>query len=78
VARIVFAWEFGAGLRHILYDLPLARKLLEKRHEVFCVMKNVVDVKKVMGPHRIKGFLGISKEFGETSINKIPLIKEDI
>ena len=54
MARIVFAWEFGAGLGHILYDLPLAKKLLGRGHEVFCVMKNVVDAEKVMGPHGVK------------------------
>ena len=24
--RIVFAWEFGGGLGHIQYDLPLAKR----------------------------------------------------
>jgi len=54
MARIVFAWEFGAGLGHILNELPLAKKLQERGHEVFCVMKNVIDAGKILGQHEIK------------------------
>ena len=52
--RIVFAWELGGGLGHIQYDLPLAKKLQERGHEVICIMKHVIDAEKVFGQHGIK------------------------
>jgi UDP:flavonoid glycosyltransferase YjiC (YdhE family) len=52
--RIAFAWEFGGGLGHIQYDLPLAKKLQERGHEVFCIMKHVINAEKILGQHGIK------------------------
>ena len=52
--RIVIAWEFGGGLGHLMYNLPLAKILQERGHEVFCLMKNVVDAQKTLGTHGIK------------------------
>lgn len=54
MARIVIAWEFGGGLGHILYDLPLASKLQQRGHEVVCIMKHVIDAEKIMGRYDIK------------------------
>jgi UDP:flavonoid glycosyltransferase YjiC (YdhE family) len=54
MGRIVFAWEFGGGLGHIQYDLPLAIELQKRGHEVFCIMKNVIDAERIMGRHGIK------------------------
>lgn len=54
MSRIVFAWEFGGGLGHIQYDLPLARVLKERGHEVICIMKHVIDTGKIFGDHEIK------------------------
>jgi UDP:flavonoid glycosyltransferase YjiC (YdhE family) len=54
MGRIVFAWELGGGLGHILYDLPLAKKLQERGHEVVCIMKNIIDAEKILGKHGIK------------------------
>ncbi len=52
--RIVFVWEFGGGLGHIQYDLPLAKVLKERGHEVICIMKHVIDTGKIFGDHEIK------------------------
>jgi UDP:flavonoid glycosyltransferase YjiC (YdhE family) len=54
MARIVFAWEFGGGLGHIQYDLPLAKVLKERGHEVICIMKHVIDTGKIFGDHEIE------------------------
>lgn len=54
MGRIVFAWEFGGGLGHIFYDLPLAKKLQERGHEVICIMKNVIDAENILGKQGIK------------------------
>ena len=54
MGRIVFAWEFGGGLGHIQYDLPLARELKERGHEVVCVMKHVIDAERMLGHYGIK------------------------
>ena len=54
MGRIVFAWEFGGGLGHILYDLPLARKLQARGHEVICLMRHVIDADRIMRPHGIR------------------------
>jgi UDP:flavonoid glycosyltransferase YjiC (YdhE family) len=54
MGRIAFAWEFGGGLGHIQYDLPLAKKLQERGHEVYCIMKHVINAEKILGPHGIK------------------------
>ena len=43
MARVVFARGFGGGLGHIQYDLPLARNLQERGHDVTYVMKHVID-----------------------------------
>ena len=54
MGRIAFAWEFGGGLGHIQYDLPLAKSLQERGHEVYCIMKHVINAEKILGPHGIK------------------------
>ena len=54
MGRIVFAWEFGGGLGHIQYDLPLAKKLQERGNDVICIMKHVIDAGRILGKHGIK------------------------
>ena len=54
MGSIVFVWEFGGGLGHILYDLPLAKSLKERGHEVICIMKHVIDAERILGQHGIK------------------------
>jgi len=54
MARIVFAWEFGAGLGHIQRILPLARKMQERGHDVTCVMKHVIDAGRIFNNHAIR------------------------
>ena len=48
MARIVFAWEFGGGLGHIQYDLPLVKELQERGHDVYCIMKHVINADKIL------------------------------
>ncbi len=54
MGRIVFAWEFGSGLGHIQYDLPLAKELQARGHEVICIMKHVIDAGRILGQYGIK------------------------
>jgi len=56
MGKITFTWEFGGGLGHIKRMHPLAVVLQEKGHEVSCVMKNVIDAEKILGPYGIKVF----------------------
>jgi UDP:flavonoid glycosyltransferase YjiC (YdhE family) len=54
MARIVFAWEFGGGLGHIQYELPLVKELQERGHDVYCIMKHVINADKILGQHGIR------------------------
>ncbi len=54
MGRIVIAWELGGGLGHIQYDLPLAKILLQRGHEVVCIMKDVIDSGRILDQHSIR------------------------
>jgi UDP-N-acetylglucosamine:LPS N-acetylglucosamine transferase len=54
MGRIAIAWELGGGSGHIQYDLPIAKKLKERDHEVICIMKHVIDADKILGQHGIQ------------------------
>jgi hypothetical protein len=41
MARILFAWQLGGGMGHLLQMLPLAQGLAERGHTVFAAFKEV-------------------------------------
>ena len=53
MARIVFAWEFGAGMGHTQSILPLAKEMQQRGYEVICLMRDVISSEKILGRHNI-------------------------
>jgi glycosyltransferase involved in cell wall biosynthesis/UDP:flavonoid glycosyltransferase YjiC (YdhE family) len=39
--RVLFCWEFGGGLGHMMQILPLARGLVERGHKVFVALQHL-------------------------------------
>jgi len=54
MGRIAIVWEIGGGIGHIQRSLPLALKLLDRGHEIICIMKHVVDADRILGQHGIQ------------------------
>ncbi|MDO8933346.1 MAG: hypothetical protein Q7U97_13210 [Rhodocyclaceae bacterium] len=49
MAKIAYAWEFGAGLGHIGAFLPMARALRERGHEVSWIVAQVGPTARLLG-----------------------------
>lgn len=47
MARILFAWELGAGLGHLNRMLQVARALQKRGHQVFMAVKDLSNVQQV-------------------------------
>lgn len=50
MARILFAWEFGAHYGHLRRDMPVARHLREMGHDVLFAVRDVRVAAKVLTP----------------------------
>lgn len=50
MARIVYAWELGAGYGHLAAFLPLAKALRAAGHEVIFVIKELTHAETLLGP----------------------------
>ena len=50
MARIVYAWELGAGYGHLAAFLPLAKALRAAGHEVTFVIKELTHAETLLGP----------------------------
>jgi UDP:flavonoid glycosyltransferase YjiC (YdhE family) len=50
MARILFAWQLGAGLGHMLEMLPLAEGLVAQGHQVFAALRNLSRAAPIFGP----------------------------
>ncbi|MCC5794354.1 MAG: hypothetical protein JJT85_06405, partial [Chromatiales bacterium] len=48
MARILFAWELGAGLGHLNRMLPVARELRARGHAVFLAVQDLSKVQSVL------------------------------
>jgi UDP:flavonoid glycosyltransferase YjiC (YdhE family) len=68
MAKIALVWEFGGGLGHIMYSLPLARNLQERGHEVVFIMKHVINADKILSPH---GFKVIQAPLWQLVLNRL-------
>jgi hypothetical protein len=49
MAAILFAWQLGAGLGHMMQMLPLAQGLVERGHRVFLALRNLSAAPAVFG-----------------------------
>ena len=47
MATILFAWELGGGLGHMMQILPLARALVKRGHRVYVVLREVAEAEAV-------------------------------
>jgi len=56
MATILFAWELGAGYGHLNGFTPLARKLQENGHRVYCVLKDLSLAYKLLTDNEIEYF----------------------
>ena len=50
MARVLFAWELGAGLGHLNRMLQVARNFQRRRHQVFMVVQDLSKVHQVAHP----------------------------
>jgi UDP:flavonoid glycosyltransferase YjiC (YdhE family) len=56
MARVLFAWEFGAHFGHLRRDMPVARLLRDTGHEVLFAVRDVGSAAKVLSPEAL-GFV---------------------
>lgn len=49
MAKILFTWELGSGLGHLLRMQPLALKLRERGHEIVFLLRNLEQVEQHFG-----------------------------
>jgi UDP:flavonoid glycosyltransferase YjiC (YdhE family) len=54
MARILFAWEFGANLGHLLQLVPLALNLRSRGHRPVFVVSDVTRVEGLLGNHSLE------------------------
>jgi UDP:flavonoid glycosyltransferase YjiC (YdhE family) len=54
VSRILFAWELGANLGHLMRDLPVARRLRESGHEVLFALPDTRAAQQWLTPDGFK------------------------
>ncbi len=47
MAKVLLAWELGAGLGHLMSILPFARELCRQGHQVFLALKDLSQAEKV-------------------------------
>src|SRR4051794_36271281 len=50
VATILFAWELGAGLGHVMELAPLVRGLARQGHRVYAAMRELAGAHEPFGP----------------------------
>lgn len=56
MARILFAWELGAGMGHVAPYLPLIKKLRKNGHQVAFALRNLQFAETTLGAHQIPYF----------------------
>jgi hypothetical protein len=49
MAKILFAWELGAGLGHCVKAAPIAAGLIARGHSVYFAARNIVTARQVCG-----------------------------
>ncbi len=76
MSKLLYAWEFGAGLGHIGAFLPLARALRKRGNDVRCALAQLGPVAKVLAD---EGFTGLpAPVWNETVREGPPLSYNDI
>ena len=54
MATILFAWELGGGLGHLMQLLPLARGLAARGHTLYAALRDLPKVESVFGPGPVR------------------------
>lgn len=54
MARILFTWELGAGIGHIVRHRPLMKGLLDAGHEIWFAMRSLQHAEMILGDLNIK------------------------
>ncbi|MGC4031631.1 MAG: hypothetical protein QM754_07850 [Tepidisphaeraceae bacterium] len=50
MAKVVFAWELGGGIGHLMRIVPIAKALRDARHQVLLITRDVPAASKFMRP----------------------------
>jgi hypothetical protein len=53
MGKVVFAWEMGEGMGHIVPYLPLFESLQEQGHEVVLILKNLTHVESLIKKYQV-------------------------
>lgn len=54
MARVLFAWEFGAHFGHLRRDMPVARHLRHEGHDVLFAVRDVAGAAKVLAREELQ------------------------
>lgn len=50
MSTILFAWELGGGLGHLMQMRPIAHGLLARGHRIAAALKDLFRARQVFGP----------------------------
>src|SRR4051794_27851991 len=70
MATILFAWELGGGLGHMLQLQPLAEGLASRGHRVFVALRNAAGAGSVFGRSGVSFLPAPYKLGGRTSFRQ--------
>jgi hypothetical protein len=73
LARIVFTWELGEGMGHIVPYISLIRTLLARDHELFFILRDLRHAQSLMGMQKITCFQAPMKTWQSANQIKSPL-----
>jgi UDP-N-acetylglucosamine:LPS N-acetylglucosamine transferase len=73
LARIVFTWELGEGMGHIVPYISLIRTLLARDHELSFILRDLRHTQSLMGMQKITCFQAPMKTWQSANQIKSPL-----
>ena len=73
MARIVFAWELGEGMGHVVPYVPLLKALRSKGHELFFALRDLSLAPLIKGTCEAVCFQAPLKTWRTTNTIKTPL-----
>ena len=69
MARILFTWELGGGLGHVVRFAPIVRELTSAGHEVFAAVRDLSRAQTLLGQYGVRYFQAPFKN--TTSANRM-------
>jgi UDP:flavonoid glycosyltransferase YjiC (YdhE family) len=73
LAKIVFTWELGEGMGHIVPYISLIRSLMARQHELFFVLRDLRHTQSLMGMQKVTYFQAPMKTWPSPNRIKSPL-----